>query len=79
MKCGTTKALVATLIQEASAGLDRPELHEVDVSERPDVAVKYGVMATPAIAINGRLEFSGVPREDALRACLRAAAAAERR
>jgi len=40
------------------------------------VAVKYGVMSTPAIAINGRLEFSGVPREAALRARLRAAAAA---
>jgi protein-disulfide isomerase len=38
------------------------------------VAVKYGVMATPAIAINGRLEFRGVPRADALLARLRAAA-----
>jgi hypothetical protein len=37
-------------------------------------------MTTPAIAINGRLEFSGVPREDALRTRLRAAArVAERR
>ncbi len=42
--------------------------------------MKYGVMATPAIAVNGRLEFTGVPREDALRARLRAAAeAGERR
>jgi len=79
VKCGTTKALVATLIQEASAGLEGLQLDEVDVSERPDVAVKYGVMSTPAIAINGRLEFSGVPREDALRARLRAAAAARAR
>jgi hypothetical protein len=72
--------LVAKLIQEASAGLEGLQLDEVDVSERPDVAVKYGVMSTPAIAINGRLEFSGVPREGALRARLRAAAqAAERR
>jgi protein-disulfide isomerase len=38
--------------------------------------VKCGVTATPAIAINGRLELSGVPREDALRARLRAAAEA---
>jgi hypothetical protein len=33
-------------------------------------------MSTPAIAINGRLEFSGVPQKDALLARLRAAAAA---
>lgn len=55
-------------------------VEEVNVAEHPEAAVKYGVMATPAIAINGRLEFSGVPREDALRTRLRAAASgAERR
>lgn len=66
--------LVAKLIREAGAGLEGLQLDEVDVSERPDVAVRYGIMATPAIAINGRLEFAGVPREDALRARLQAAA-----
>ena len=68
--------MVAKLIQEASADLEGLQLDEVDITERPEVAVKYGVMATPAIAINGRLEFSGVPREDALRARLRAVAEA---
>jgi len=67
--------LVATLIQEASAELDGVQLEEVDISEHPEIAVTYGVMATPAIAVNGRLEFTGVPRADALRARLRAAAA----
>ena len=72
--------MVAKLIQEASADLEGLQLDEVDISQRPDVAVKYEVMATPAIAINGRLEFTGVPAEDALRARLRAAAeAGERR
>lgn len=66
--------LVARLLQEASADLERLQLDEIDISERPDVAVKYGVIATPAIAVNGQLEFTGVPREDALRARLRAAA-----
>ena len=71
--------MVARLIHEARAGLEGLHLEEIDVSERPDVAVKYGVIATPAIAIDGRLEFSGVPREDALRARLRAATAAGKR
>ena len=48
-------------------------VEEVDVAKRPDVAVKYGVMATPALAINGRLEFTGIPRDDALRARLQSA------
>ena len=64
------------LIQDASAGLEGLQLDEIDVTQRPEVAVKYGVMATPAIAINGRLEFSGVPGEEALRARLHAAARA---
>jgi hypothetical protein len=37
-------------------------------------SLKYGVMATPALAINGRLEFTGIPREDARRARLQSAA-----
>ncbi len=45
------------------------------MAANPAVAVKYRVMATPAIAIDGRLEFTGIPREEALRARLEAAAA----
>ena len=33
----------------------------------PEVAVKYGVRSTPAIAINGALAWQGVPLAQALR------------
>lgn len=67
-------------MDEARAEFPELQIEEIDVAEHPEVAVRYGVMTTPAIAINGRLEFSGVPREDALRTRLRAAArVAERR
>jgi hypothetical protein len=66
--------LVAKLVDEARAEFADLSVEEIDVAEHPDVAVKYGVMATPAIAINGRLEFRGVPREGTLLARLRAAA-----
>jgi hypothetical protein len=66
--------LVARLVDEAREEFPDLSVEEVDVAERPDVAVKYGVMATPALAINGRLEFTGIPREDALRARLQSAA-----
>ncbi|MEM0491221.1 MAG: thioredoxin family protein [Acidilobaceae archaeon] len=36
----------------------------VEAYENPDVADKYGVMSVPAIAINGRLVFVGVPYEE---------------
>ena len=42
-------------------------LEELDITEHPEVAVKYRVMFTPAIAINGKLAFTGVPREGDLR------------
>jgi len=66
--------LVLKAIDEARVGLAELQFEEIDIVEHSEVAVRYGVMATPAIAINGRLEFTGVPREVALRARLRAAA-----
>lgn len=49
-------------------------VEEINVAANPAVAVKYRVISTPAIVINGKLEFTGVPREEALLAHLRAAA-----
>ncbi len=64
------------LIEKAKSQLPDIQVDEIDVAAHPAVAVKYGVMATPALAINGRLEFTGIPREDALLARLRSAAGA---
>jgi len=36
----------------------------VEAYENPDIADKYGVMSVPAIALNGRLVFVGVPYEE---------------
>ncbi len=71
--------MVATLIEKAKAEVPEIHVEEIDVAANPAVAVKYRVMSTPAIAINGKLEFTGVPREDALLARLRAAAGIPRR
>jgi len=65
--------LVAKLIEQAKAEISDFYFEEVDITERPEVAVKYRVMSVPAIAINGRLEFMGVPKEDDLRRRLLAA------
>lgn len=39
----------------------------VDLVESPELGVKYGVFSTPAIAINGKLAFMGIPGEKAFR------------
>lgn len=61
------------MIEKAKTEVPDIRVEEVDVAANPAVAVKYRVVSTPAIAINGKLEFTGVPREDALLARLRAA------
>jgi len=47
-------------------------LCEVDLVAHPEVAVKYGVRSTPAIAIDGALAWQGVPSAPALRERLEA-------
>lgn len=66
--------MVAALIEKAKDQISDIQVEEIDVAANPAVGVKYRVMSTPAIAINGKLEFTGVPREDALLARLRSAA-----
>ena len=65
--------MVATSIEKAKSQVPDIQVEEIDVAANPAVAVKYRVMSTPAIAIDGKLEFTGVPREEALLARLRGA------
>lgn len=46
----------------------------INLADHPELAVKYRVLMVPAIAINGVLAFSGVPKEADLRQCLLEAA-----
>jgi protein-disulfide isomerase len=39
----------------------------VDITQHLEIAVRYRIMATPAIAINGKLEFTCMPNEEVLR------------
>jgi protein-disulfide isomerase len=66
--------LVVTLIEKVKAEVPEIHVEEIDVAANPALAVKYRVMSTPAVAINGKLEFTGVPRQETLLARLRAAA-----
>lgn len=50
-------------------------MQEWDLLQHPELGPRYGVMAAPAIVINGRLEWSGVPQEQAFLKRLAAIAA----
>ena len=54
------------------AGVDVREVHMTEAADR---VVEYGVLTTPFIVIDGRVEFVGVPRERDLRERITAAPA----
>ena len=66
-KCGQAKEVLRRIVQEMDGGI---EWREVNVLEEMDYAVSLGVMSTPAIAIDGKLVFSGLPSSGKLRAAL---------
>ena len=39
------------------------EYEVFDVTKHPDMLQKYPIMAAPGVVIDGKLEFSGVPKE----------------
>ena len=55
------------LVEKAARDIPGLSYRVIDLMESPEIGARYGVLSTPAIAINGRLAFSGVPGENALR------------
>ncbi len=66
-RCGRAKTALARVVESFG---DAVRWREVDVVAELDYAVSLGVRATPAIAIDGRLAFTGLPDEAALRRAL---------
>jgi protein-disulfide isomerase len=62
-------------VEKAKARVPNLEVRERDLVQHPELGPRYGVMATPAIVINGRLEFGGLPNERAFLERLEAIAA----
>ncbi len=57
------------MVEQETARIDttRFDVLTVDVIEQIDHAVALGVLATPAIAIDGKLVFTGLPTPQTLR------------
>lgn len=58
-RCVQAKVILNELVDEL--GDQRVELRFVDVVENIDHAVEVGVLATPALAVNGKLVFPSLP------------------
>lgn len=61
-KCEKTKQTIAKVLHGKNI-----DYKEIDLIDNPDIAIKHGIMATPAIIINGKLEFEGTIRKEELR------------
>ena len=57
--------MVFSVVDKAKARFPGLEVHERNLAEHPELGPRYGVMATPAIVVNDRLEFRRVPTEQA--------------
>lgn len=47
------------------------EIEVIDVIEHPEIVQKYAMLSPPGIVIDGKLEFTGFPKEDELRKKIR--------
>jgi protein-disulfide isomerase len=64
-RCGRTVELIQELANEL--GTELIVWRKVNVVDEIDYAVSLGVLSTPAIAINGKLVFTGQPTLKKLR------------
>jgi thiol-disulfide isomerase/thioredoxin len=65
--CDQAKALVQKIVEQEARKFPRLSYRTIDVAESPEIGVRYGVLSTPAIIINDKLAFRGLPKEAALR------------
>jgi hypothetical protein len=57
--------LVFRVVDKAKAQFPGLDVRERNLAEHPELGPRYGVLTTPAIVVNGRLEFRSVPKEQA--------------
>lgn len=73
--CNTVKMRVNRVVEELKVKRIDVAVKEVDVLKQPEIRLKYEITSTPALAVNGKLVFIGVPREDEIRRIIEEAAA----
>ncbi|MBI5286084.1 MAG: thioredoxin family protein [Deltaproteobacteria bacterium] len=56
-----------TILEKLQKEIPDLKVTIIDVTEHPETAQRYMLMSAPGIVINGKLEFSGGVKEEALR------------
>jgi len=50
------------VIKSYAKDMKNVSVKEVNIAENPELAVKHGIMSTPAVIVNGKLAFSSAPK-----------------
>ncbi len=64
--CGKAIATVQKVVEQNRQVFQGLRYRTVDVAKSPELGTRFGVLSTPAVIINDKLEFRGVPKEKAL-------------
>ena len=64
VSCKYAEELIARIKKEENLHFD---IEVKDITKHPEVLQKYQIMSSPGIVIDGKLEFTGKPKEDELR------------
>ena len=62
--CTRATEKVRRMLDWVREAFPEAQIDEIDITEQPKVAAKYGLFGGPAVAIEGELVFRGVPREE---------------
>jgi len=65
--CDAVKRRVYKVVEELKAQKIDVSVKETDVIRHPEIMLKYEITSTPAIAVNGKLAFIGVPKEEEIK------------
>jgi hypothetical protein len=57
---------IVSILQDIKGEVPDLDWNVMDITEEPELAVKYKAPMTPAIYIDGKLEFMGYPKRSAL-------------
>ena len=62
-KCHRAMGIINSVVKKYRGKI---KVVETDIMKHPDKLLKFNVMTTPAIIINGKLAFEGTPNEKTL-------------
>ena len=63
-KCERAMKIIKEVVGEYKGKI---KVIETDIIKNPEKLIKFGIMTTPAVIINGKLAFEGAPSKEELK------------